>query len=128
LAELTPVANSGAFETGNAEVSGKNYLNSVILDMALGGSYSVAYNVERQWHILQAIIGLRDDSPQNETYEFQVIADGHVIYSHLFVIGQSKHIRLNISGVLRLELRATLSSPAFYGEGYGVWGDASLSK
>jgi hypothetical protein len=128
LANLTPVSNSGNFDTGNATVSGNSYLNSVILDMALGGSYSVSYNIERQWHVLKATVGLQDDSPQNEEYEFQVFADGRPIYSHLFTLGQSQHIRLNIVGVLRLELRATLSSSAFFGEAHGVWGNAYLAR
>jgi hypothetical protein len=128
LAGLIPVSNSGSFETGSAEVNGTNYLNSVILDIALGGSYSVAYNAGRQWRILKATVGLRDDSPENETYEFQVFADGHPIYSHLFTLGQSQHVRLNITGALRLELRATLSSSSFYGEAYGVWGNAYLAR
>lgn len=128
LADLNSVANLGAFETGNAQVNGNNYLNSVILDMALGGSYSVSYDTGRHWRTLEATVGLRDDSPQNEEYEFQVFADGNPIYSHLLTLGQSRYMKLNITGVLRIELRATLSSSAFYGEAYGVWGNAELIR
>lgn len=96
--------------------------------MASGGAYSVAYNIERQWRTLEATVGLRDDSPQNEEYEFQIFADGRPIYSHLFTLGQSQHIKLSIVGVLRLELRATLASPDWYGDTHGVWGDADLAR
>jgi hypothetical protein len=126
LAGLTPVSNYGISETGDAAINGTNYLNSVILDMNFG-STSVAYNLERQWLILKATVGLRDDSTQKDEYEFQVLADGRPIYSHLFSLGQSQHIRLNIAGVLRLELRAKLVGD-YYGEAYGVWGNADLSR
>jgi len=126
LADLTPVSNSGSFDAASAAVNGKSYLNSVILDMNFG-STSVAYNLERQWRSLEATVGLRDDSNPKDKYEFQVYADGHPIYSHLFALGQSQHIKLSIVGVLRLELRATLVE-AYYGEAYGVWGNADLTS
>jgi len=126
LADLTPVSNYGTVDTGDAEVNGQSYLNSVVLDMNFGKT-SAAYNLERQWNSLQATIGLRDDSTQKDEYEFQVFADGRPIYSHVFALGQSQHIRLNIAGVLRLELRATLVGD-FYGDAYGVWGNADLTR
>jgi NPCBM/NEW2 domain len=127
LAELTPVSGNVDLYTGSAAVNGSNYLNSVMLYMALGGSTSAAYNIERQWRSLEATVGLRDDSPQKEEFELQVFADGNPIYSHLFGLGQSQHIKLNIVGVLRLELRGTLVG-ALYGDAYGVWGNAALTK
>jgi len=127
LADLTPVSTyGGGYETGNAELNGANYLNSVTLDMNFG-SISVAYNLDRQWHLLKATVGLRDDSTQKDEYEFQVYADGRPIYSHLFTLGQSQHIRLNIAGVLRLELKSTLVGD-YYGDAFGVWGNAGLTK
>jgi NPCBM/NEW2 domain-containing protein len=127
LADLTPVSTyGGGYETGSAELNGANYLNSVTLDMNFG-SISVAYNLERQWHLLNATVGLRDDSTQKDEYEFQVYADGRPIYSHLFTLGQSRHITLNIAGVLRLELKSTLVGD-YYGDAFGVWGNADLTK
>jgi NPCBM/NEW2 domain-containing protein len=126
LADLSPVSNYGTFDTGDAAINGRNYLNSVILDMNFGKT-SAAYNLERQWRTLEATVGLRDDSTQKDEYEFQVFADGRPIYSHLFALGHSQHIRLNIAGVLRLELRATLVGD-FYGDAYGVWGNADLTR
>jgi hypothetical protein len=127
LADLTPISsNGGGYETGNADLNGANYLNSVTLDMNFG-SVSVAYNLERQWRVLKATVGLRDDSTQKDEYEFQVYADGRPIYSHLFTLGQSRHIKLNIAGVLRLELKSTLVGD-YYGDAFGVWGNADLTK
>jgi hypothetical protein len=126
LADLTPVSGNVHVYTGSATVNGKNYLNSVMLYMALGGSTSAEYNLERQWRSLKVTVGLRDDSPQKEEFELQVYADGNPIYSHLFGLGQSQYIRLNIVGVLRLELRGTLVGD-LYGDAYSVWGNAHLS-
>lgn len=126
LADLTPVSGNVNVYTGDASVNGNDCLNSVTLYMTLGGSTSAAYNIERQWRSLEATVGLRDDSPQKAEYEFQVFADGNPIYSHLFGLGQSQHIRLNIVGVLRLELRATLVGDLY--DAYGVWGNAELTR
>jgi len=126
LAYLTPVSGNVHVYTGSAIANGSNYLNSVMLYMTFG-STSAEYNIERQWRILDATIGLRDDSPQKEEFELQVFADGNPIYSHLFGLGQSQHIRLNIVGVLRLELRGTVVG-GFYGNAYGIWGDAELTR
>jgi hypothetical protein len=43
----------------------------------------------------------------------------------VFGLGQSQHIRLNVAGVLRLELSATLAS-SYVGQAYAVWGNAEL--
>ena len=127
LAYLSPVSNSGFFDTGAAAINGSNYLNSVILDMGLSGPYSVDYNAERQWRFLEATVGLRDDSNQKQQVEFQIFADGSPIYSHIFALGQSQYVKLNIVGVLRLELRA-MTVGDFYGGAYPVWGNAYLAR
>jgi hypothetical protein len=45
---------------------------------------------------------LSDDSPENEKVQFQIFADQRSIYNHVFELGQSQQINLNVSGVLRL--------------------------
>jgi hypothetical protein len=124
LASLTAVSSSGCFGTDGASVNGNFYATSVILCMNPGPE-SVEYNIERHWSILDATVGLRDDSAQNQEFDFQILADGRTIYDHVLGLGQSQHIRLNIAGALRIELSATLSS-SYVGQAYAVWGNAQL--
>jgi NPCBM/NEW2 domain len=125
LDAMTPVSDSGATNTGSAQVNGQYFADSVYLSMNPGPG-NVSYNLERQWHRLQATVGLSDDSPENEKVRFQVIADQRVVYDHVFVLGQSQQISLDMSGVLRLELVATLAS-TWVGDTSAVWGNANLS-
>lgn len=124
LDALNPVSGSGDLFTGSAEVNGQQCANSVYLDLNPGPG-NVSYNLGRQWRDLAATVGLSDDSPENEKVQFQIFADGRSIYNHVFVLGQSQQINLNVSGVLRLELVGTLAS-AYVGQTEAVWGNANL--
>lgn len=123
---LNPVAGSGDLFTGAVEVNGQYYANSVYLDLNPGPA-DVSYNLGRQWRHLEATLGLSDDSPENEKVQFQIFADGRSIYSHVFALGQSQQITLDVTRVLRLELVATLSS-AYVGQAEAVWGNADLTS
>jgi len=70
-------------------------------------------------------VGLSDDSTANENVQFQLRADGRVIYTHTFALGQSEHVTIDVTGVLRLELDATLVSN-YAGGVNAVWGSAEL--
>ena len=77
--------------------------------------------------MLDATVGVSDDSPQNQKVQFQVFADQRLIYNHVFELGQSQRITLNVTNVLRLELVATLAS-AYVGGTNAVWGNANLTS
>lgn len=124
LANLNPVAGSGSTFTGSEEVNGQTYANSVFLDVNPGPA-NVSYNLGRQWSHFQATLGLSDDSPENEQIQFQILADQRTIYSHVFELGQSQQINLDVAGVLRLELIATEVS-SYVGQTEAVWGNAEL--
>jgi NPCBM/NEW2 domain len=126
LEALNPVANSGDLNTGNVEVNGQNYANSVYLYLNPGPA-SVSFNLGRQWRTLDTTVGVSDDSPENQKVQFQVFADQRLIYNHIFELGQSRRITLNVTNVLRLELVATLSS-AYVGQTNAVWGNANLTS
>jgi hypothetical protein len=85
----------------------------------------VEYSLGRQWKKLDMTVGLKDDSTENQNVQFQLRADGRTIYTQTFTLGQSRHVTLNVSGVLRLELDATLVSN-YAGPVYAVWGNANL--
>jgi NPCBM/NEW2 domain len=128
LGDLSPVADSGSLYTGeSAAVNGHYYTNSIVLYMNPGPA-SVEYNLGRQWRKLDMTVGLRDDSADNQSEQFQILANGRAIYTRVFALGQSQHIVINVSGVLHIELEATLVSPNYVGAVYAVWGRASLSS
>jgi len=58
LADLTPVSGNVHIYTGSATVNGSNYLNSVMLYMALGGRSIIENKIESQWRSLEATVGL----------------------------------------------------------------------
>jgi hypothetical protein len=120
------VSDSGSLYTGGAEVNGQFCSNSVILYLNPGPA-SVAYNLGKQWRSLEATVGLRDDSADNQKFQFQALADGHIIYSHEFGLGQSRQVTLNVAGTLRLELVVTIASD-YVGPAYAIWGSATLTS
>jgi hypothetical protein len=124
LGSFDPVANSGSLLNGTAQVNGNYYPNSIVLYLNPGPA-SVEYNLGRQWKKLDMTLGLKDDSTGNQNVQFQLRADGRTIYTQIFTLGQSRHVTLNVSGVLRLELDATLVSN-YAGPVYAVWGSANL--
>jgi hypothetical protein len=126
LANLDQVAGSGDTDTGSAEVNGQTYANSVYLEVNPGPS-DVSYNLGRQWNHLLVTLGLSDNSPENEEIQFQILADQRTIYNHVFALGQSQLVNLNVTGVLRLELIATEVS-SYVGQTEAVWGNAELTQ
>jgi len=124
LANLDQVAGNSF--TGSAEVNGQTYPNSVYLEVNPGPA-NVSYNLGRQWDHLDATLGLSDNSPENEKIQFQILADQRTIYSHVFELGQSQQVNLNVTGVLRLEFVATEVS-SYIGQTEAVWGNAELTQ
>jgi hypothetical protein len=63
-------------------------------------------------------LGLSDNSA--EMIQFQVRADNRIIYTGNFTLAQSRHVRLNVAGVFRLDLTSTLVSDNT-GSAYPDW-------
>jgi hypothetical protein len=123
LSNLDSIANSGWLLTGTPEVNGRYYPNSVVQYLDPGPD-TVSYNLGRQWRALDMTLGLSDKSTENQTVQFQLVADGRTIYTANFTLGQSRHVTLNVTGALRLDLTATLLGDA--GGEYADWCGAEL--
>jgi hypothetical protein len=126
LANVNTVTNSGQMTTGSVEVNGVVYANSVILDPNPGYPASISYNLGRQWGKLDMTVGLSDDSAEHQSVQFQLVGDGNTIYTHTFVLGQSQNVALNVTGVLRLDITATVLSTSYVGPISAVLGNADL--
>ena len=104
-------------------MSGIPYAHSVAMG-TVGGS-SVEYDLGRHYRRLQATIGLRDDSGSSDQVKIEVFGDGRSLFSQVMAIGQAAPLDVDVTGVLRLKLSATLVS----GSGGGtsaVWGDIRI--
>src|SRR4051794_32017895 len=124
LSDLPTV--SGGINTGSAEVNGTLIAKSLIMDPTFGPD-QVEYNLGRHWKHLQATVGIRDDSATNAQVRMDAFGDERPLYSQVFALGQSDQIDLDVLGVLRLRLVATLTSKP-NGQATPVWGDAKLSS
>jgi hypothetical protein len=128
VGNLDPIADSGSLYThARAEVNGQYYTNSIILYMNPGPA-SVEYNLGRHWQSLNMTLGLRDDSADNQPEQFRVLADGRIMYTRAFALGESQSVTINVMGILHLELENTLLSQHYVGPVYAVWGNAILSN
>lgn len=123
LSDLTTV--NGSLVTGSAEVNGTRLAHSLLMDLTFGPD-EVEYNLSRDWQHLQATVGLRDDAASNAQVRMEAFGDQRPLYSHVFALGESEQINLDVPGVLRLRLVATLTSNP-NDQATAVWGDAGLT-
>jgi hypothetical protein len=70
-------------------------------------------------------LGLSESAAGDNTVQFRVTADNRVIYTGNVKSGQSRHVRLNVAGVARLDLATTLMSNSA-GSVSAAWGGARL--
>jgi hypothetical protein len=111
--------------TGQAEIDGVTYDDSLIFKTARGAEY-VAYNLERHCYSLSAVLGLDDNSNSGAYGEFTVTTDGKTVFDNRVSLGQARDMSLNVSGVFRLVLNVNFTGPKGAGRsGYDlVYGDA----
>lgn len=124
LSNLHSVARSGGLLTGDLQVNDSDYPHSVIQSLGPGPD-SVSYDIGRQWRMLDMTLGLSDSTTGDETVRFQVKADNRIIYTGNVTFGQSRHVRLDVTGVARLDLITTLMSDKT-GSVFSDWANAEL--
>lgn len=126
LSNLHNVADSGMVFFGNGEVNGHHFRNSVV-QVLDGEADSVSYDLGREWRALDVTLGLIPGSSGSGFVEFQVTADNRVIYTGDVAPGQSRHVRLNVTGVARLDLTSTMKSDGGTTVNFASdWGSAKL--
>jgi hypothetical protein len=126
LSSFQSVASSGTVFFGNGEVNGHHFRNSVV-QVLDGQADSVSYDLSRTWRALDVTLGLIPGSSGSGSVEFQVTADNRVIYTGDVVPGQSRHVRLDVAGVARLDLTSTMRSNGGTTVNFvSDWGNAKL--
>ncbi len=123
LADLQPVAGTNE-SSEPANLSGTAYAHPVQLS-AGDSQNSVEYDLGRHYRRLLATMGLRDDSGSGDQVKIEVFGDGRPLFSQITSIGQAVPLDVDVTGVLRLRLSATLvaSTSDCCSDTTAVWGD-----
>ncbi len=92
------------------------------------------YDLGRSWHKLLLWEGVSDDSPANVSVKFEILADGVPVTGSANFggvgtaqVGTDVPVFLDVTNVLRLTLRTTLTTPSDRSI-TAVWADAQLRQ
>jgi len=109
LADLETVESAGSFDLGNDQVAinGTTYVHAVWLKRYSCDSASVQYDLGRHFRQFVSTAGLSDDSPSDAVVRMEVLADGRAVWTADLRLGKTQPIKLDVTGVLRLQLRVT---------------------
>lgn len=111
LADLEVVENQGAeLRDEQVAVNGKTYVHAVWFSRGTYSSCdaeSVQYDLGRHYRQFVSTAGLSDDSPSDAVVRMEVLADGRAVWTADLALGKTASIKLDVTGVLRLQLRVT---------------------
>jgi hypothetical protein len=138
LSKLHPVSTGShkwnwgyPYRKGSIEIDGTTYSNSVMHVAYYSnetdpvGAYAWAdYNLARKCTYLRGVKGISDRSPDPHTRAtWTVFGDGKVLSKHTLGFGVAQPTNIDVTGVLRLQIRVTIvvRGRATYG-----WGNARV--
>ena len=131
VVNMTPA--SGAFNSGDASpmLNGKPQLLS--LTSSVGGCYGATsgdaqYNLSRDYTVFSALTGI-DDNSASSTLEptIEIDGDGLKLAVYTPTLGHPIQITVDVSGVLRLDVKWTDPAAGCGMSGTLVFGDAQLT-
>jgi NPCBM/NEW2 domain len=110
IEDLQPTADSEPYDTqGVAQINGVSYSQSLGAQFCFGSNERKwTYVLGRKYSILQGTIGLSDNSVSTAKIEFDVLADGRIVYTKDLQVGQSVTLNVPVTNVLQLGLNTTL--------------------
>jgi len=126
MEDLQPTADSEPYDTqGVAQINGVSYPHSQCAQFCFGSNERKwTYVLGRKYSFLQGTIGLSDNSVSTAEIEFDVLADGRVVYSKDLQVGQSAALNVSVTNVLQVGLDTTLLTQAGgCGAATGEWAD-----
>jgi hypothetical protein len=129
IEDLQPTADSEPYDTqGVAQVNGVSYPNSQGAQFCFGSNERKwTYVLGRNYSLLQGTIGLSDNSVSDAKIEFDVLADGRLIYSKDLQVGQSAALNVPVTNVLQLGLNTTLlTQDGGCGAATGEWANVHV--
>jgi hypothetical protein len=126
IEDLQPTADSEPYDTqGVAQINGVSFPHSQGAQFCFGSNERKwTYVLGRKYSFLQGTIGLSDNSVSTAKIEFDVLADGRLVYSKDLQVGQSAALNVSVTNVLQVGLDTTLLTQAGgCGAATGEWAD-----
>jgi len=120
----------GEASTGPASISGTTYTRSVSLGLggSSGSQRSAGYDLSRAYRRFRATVGLTDSADAHVQVKIEVLGDGRSLFSQTVGLGQAVPVDVDVTGVLRLTLSATVvtSSSSCCAGSVAAFGDAAI--
>ncbi|MEV5764984.1 NPCBM/NEW2 domain-containing protein [Micromonospora sp. NPDC052213] len=88
----------------------------------LNDNFTATFVVSRQYAVLEATVGIADDSAKALPLRFTVLADRKVVFATTLGLGKTRAVRVDISDATHVSLQvSTTSLDQCHGDGIGVW-------
>jgi hypothetical protein len=129
LADLLPTGESSALQHGALKINGTTYDNTVY-GHSCGRGWVGVYDLNRSYTKLATTVGVDDNSPEGDTVNVTVKADGATVANVSTQLGQPAPLEVGLTDVLRLRIEVTGGSLCDEGTGFGTaigLGDAQLT-
>ena len=124
LAQLSPIegGDNPSVTTGTWTMNLKPYDHSIGISGACG---TIGYNINRNYRLFQATVGMTDDAPSGTRLQFGVFIDGTQVAHQNVELGSPQPIQATVTNGLRLRLEVQPASGVPCST-VGVWGQARL--
>lgn len=127
LSDLSTV-NCCSVSRGTVAVDGKAYAHSVYFDAYSTANRDIAdYDLARKWRSFKATVGIGDSSQSGAAGRVEIFADGRLAKSYDIALGVASPVDIDVAGVQRLRIEASVWSGANSGSNQVVVGDGLLS-
>ncbi|SCL52754.1 NPCBM/NEW2 domain-containing protein [Micromonospora citrea] len=88
----------------------------------LNDKFTVTFVVSRQFKVLEATVGLADDSPKALPLRFTVLADRKAVFTTTVGLGKTRPVKVDIGDATQVSLQVgTTSLDQCHGDSIGVW-------
>ncbi|MGH3930664.1 MAG: NPCBM/NEW2 domain-containing protein [Pseudonocardiaceae bacterium] len=128
LTDLEPVENFGNYETGALRVNTRPYSDALYQFPGCTEKHSVTYQLDRRYDHFEATVGPSDGSLSGYTVFFSVTVDSREVPEEQVAVGESRMIRVGVSGGYRMTLSVIGARPdGCPGRLTAAWAEPKLS-
>ncbi|MEU4773177.1 NPCBM/NEW2 domain-containing protein [Micromonospora sp. NPDC023644] len=123
LVEVPQVDDLEGWEQEPLIVAGKRH-DSVLSASPcwLNDHFTVTFVVSRQFRVLEAAVGIADDSPGGGALRFTVLSDRKEVFTTTAGLGKVRPVKVDISAATQVSLRvSTTNLDQCHGDSIGAW-------